>query len=59
MLARCEWLQLAALQRALTTTSKFGFNVLGVRVTPRLWAAAASSGATVSAFLLSSTGTGF
>ena len=59
MLARCEWLQLAALQRALTTTSKFGFNVLGVRVTPRLRAAAASSGATVSAVLLSSTGTGF
>jgi hypothetical protein len=50
---------LDSLHRALSSTSKFGFNVLGVRVTPQLWWAAASSGATVSAFLLSSTGMGF
>ena len=50
---------LAALHRALSSTSKFGFNVFGVRVTLKLWAAVASSGATVSAFLLSSTGTLF
>ena len=50
---------LAALHRALSSTSKFGFNVFGVRVTLKLWVAVASSGATVSAFLLSSTGTLF
>ena len=47
-----------ALEMALRGSSKFGFNVLGVRVTPRVWGGVASASFTLAGVLLSSFGSG-
>ena len=47
-----------ALGMALRGSSKFGFNVLGVRVTPRVWGGVASASFTLAGVLLSSFGSG-
>ena len=47
-----------ALEMSLRGSSKFGFNVLGVRVTPRVWGGVASASFTLAGVLLSSFGSG-